>query len=112
MIKYAKVTWIVLSVTVLITTLIYFDAQANSDAETILLWGMLVLSFPISLLCALIISTFNYILFHVMGLVVTTSVVTMVSVWIVYFALGLWQWFSLIPEVIKRNRRENPGKKL
>lgn len=101
MIRNAKSIWIILSITVLLVTLYFYDAKPNSSAEEILLWGMLILSFPVSLLCALAIMTFNYILYQVMDVVITTSVISIVSIWLVYFALGYWQWFSLIPALYR-----------
>ena len=105
MIKYARISWIILALIVLLATLYFFDGQLNSSAEEILLWGMLILSFPVSLLGALAITAINYALYQVMGVVMTTSMISILAIWLAYFALGYWQWFSLVPALYKRFKK-------
>ncbi len=107
MIKYAKLGWTVLAVVVMLATLYFFDDQPNSDAEVVLIWGMLILSFPISILCALIITLVYDAIFTSFGDVIASSIPHIITIWTIYFLFGYWQWFYLLPAIYKKVRKMN-----
>ena len=93
----ARWVWIALAATVLLLTLFLFDGSPNSDADVILAYGMLFLSFPISLVVSLISGTLGYAAFSLFGYVVTVSYTNILVGWLVFFIAGYWQWFTFLP---------------
>ena len=80
--------------------------NANSDASSLLYFGMLILSVPVSIL----VSTGSAILARVAfetsgsGYIVTTTVAWTITMWLLFFIPGYWQWFVFLPRVVARWR--------
>ena len=53
LLRLGKFVWIALAILVLVVALNGFDGAPNSDIGVFLVWSLLVLAFPISLLVAL-----------------------------------------------------------
>ena len=97
-----KWVWVAGSVAVLLATLYFYDGKPNSDADLLLAYGMLTLSFPVSLLLSAIIGVVGYLAYSMYGYVVQTSYWSIVLTWLCFFVVGYWQWFKLVPWFIRR----------
>jgi hypothetical protein len=100
----AKWSWIACSVAVLLVTLYSYDGKPNSDADVLLAYGMLALSFPLSLLLSAIVGVVGYLAYSMYGYVLQTSYWSIVLTWMCFFIAGYWQWFKLLPWLIRRMR--------
>ena len=99
-----KLTWIALAIGVLLVTLFFFDGKLNSDADILLAYGMLTLSFPIGLLIALIAGGLGHLAYSAFGYVFTVSYASIVVTWLVFCIGGYWQWFVLVPFLWRKLR--------
>jgi hypothetical protein len=97
LIKAAKIGWIFLTLVVLGITLYGFDGKPNSDISIVLLWSMLLLAFPISILVALLLAGISIFIELLVGRVVPTSYWWIITCWLCFFAAGYWQWFVMAP---------------
>jgi len=104
--RYAKIAWIAVSVTVLFVTIYFFDGKENSDIGVFLAWSMLALSFPVGIACAFIFSGIAYVLYQTAEVTVTTSNLTLFLSWAVLFITGYWQWFILAPRLVARFKKK------
>ena len=104
MIRYVKLGWIAVSVTVLLVALYLFNGQPNSDIDVFLIWSMLVLSFPSSVVCAFIFTGGAYVLYQTTEMTVATTYLSILFIWAVFFSVGYWQWFVLIPDLVSKFR--------
>jgi hypothetical protein len=104
--RYVKLGWFVVVIIVLLVTMYFFDGEPNSDVDIFLIWSMLVLSFPISIVCALILSGITYVIYKVAGITVPTTYLSMLLFWLVFFVAGYWQWFVLGPRVTRMFRKK------
>jgi hypothetical protein len=102
LLRLTKVAWLIAAATVYAATLAAFDGKPNSDAEDLLGWGMLVLSFPASILYAAAFSLMAEWLLSQFGTVVSTSYTSMTVSWMAMLALGYVQWFVLMPKLIRK----------
>jgi hypothetical protein len=102
-----KAVWVVCSLAVLLTTLYAFDGSPNSDAELLLVYGMMALAFPISLLLNLLGGVVGYVAYLISGYAAETSRLSIVLTWLYFFAGGYWQWFSYVPRLIRRIHGRN-----
>ena len=98
LVKIIKVLWLIAAFAVLFVTLYAFDGKPNSDVWVFLIWMMLVLSFPASLMVSLVL-TFLVTYFSVIS---ETSHVSLALQWSAYFALGYIQWFVFLPYLIRK----------
>lgn len=96
--------WVALATCVLLLSLISFDGRPNSDADVLLAYGMLMLSFPISLVVALLAGAVGQLAYSLLGHVFTVSYSNIVVGWLVFFAAGYWQWFVVIPWLYRKIR--------
>jgi hypothetical protein len=96
-IKTIRAVWVVLSVMVLVVSLYRFDGKPNSDIEVFLAWSMLVLSFPSSLLIALLLSGTAIVAEALFSTVIPSHYWSIFISWICFFVVGYWQWFVLLP---------------
>src|SRR4051812_47018019 len=94
----ARGLWAALAVLLLVLSLWYYDGTPNSDAELLLAYGMLALSFPSGLL----VGGAFFVTFKACGLVAKTSYLSIVIIWCTLSALGYWQWFKFTPWVSRR----------
>jgi hypothetical protein len=104
----AKCLWIAGCVAVLVATLYLFDDKPNSDVEFLLVYGMLILAFPISLVLLLFGDAAGYVAYSVSGYASSTNRPGFVITWLFFFIPGYWQWFKLLPRLVGRMRRGNP----
>lgn len=116
LLRYVKVLWICVSAIVLTITIHKYDGTPNSDVDIFMIWAMLALSFPLSLACALAISSANYIITITTGSAIATSYLTIIIYWLAFFVVGYWQWYILAPKIYRLTRRkngprDNPGTK-
>lgn len=95
----AKVSWLALASGVLVFTLYLYDGTpATRDAELVLLYGMLALSFPASQVVALVLGAVGYLAEALGGgLSIPTNYLTLVVEWLVFLGVGYAQWFVLLP---------------
>lgn len=107
-----KWVWIALTIALLLITLYFFDGKPNSDADTLLAYGMLALSFPIGLLIALIVGGVSYMAHVAFGYVVPVSYWSIVIGWSLFSAGGYWQWFVLAPMLLRNLRARQRSKDL
>ncbi len=97
--------WIALSVLVLLAALFFFDGQPNSDADILLVYGMLTLSFPVSLVVAVVYGAVGELAYSTSGFFVTVSYPSIVVTWLVLFVAGYWQWFVAAPWIWRKLRK-------
>lgn len=99
MVLTAKVGWLLLAVTVLLFTLYLYDGTPEThDAELILLYGMLVLSFPSSPVVAFILGGIGQLAETWVGsFSFPLSYLTLVAEWLIFLGVGYFQWFVLLP---------------
>lgn len=96
--------WVLLSLAALGTTLYLFDGRPDSDVDTLLVYSMLLLSFPSGLLVVLGYSALSFGLYSVFSIVVENSYVSLSLSWLAFFTLGYIQWFKLLPYFLERSR--------
>jgi|GEM_PF-1800158 len=98
----ARILWVTCAVLILFATLKLYDGSPTSDAEILLIYGMLVLAFPIGFLVSLGLAgvsvLFNLIRGHYFG----TSYVTIIMGWVGFSAAGYWQWFKATPWLYRK----------
>jgi hypothetical protein len=94
-----KVGWSLLSIGVLFFTLHLYDGTpSTSDAELILVYGMMTLSFPASLIISIILSVTDYLAGAWGGnLSIPLNHLTIIIEWLVFLGLGYLQWFVFLP---------------
>jgi hypothetical protein len=95
--KAAKAVWIGLAMIVLVVALYGFDGKPNSDIGVFLLWSMLILAFPASVIVALVLTGISLLVEKLFSTVIPTSYWWIVTSWICFFAAGYVQWFVLLP---------------
>lgn len=103
--KVLKIAWVLCSVMVLIVTLIRYVPGPASDIGIFLLYGMLFLAFPASLLVAglFAVMALQEDFFGVPFLDLIGSNYTGFSVmWLAFFAAGYLQWFVLLPSLWRK----------
>lgn len=110
-----KVVWLLMANGILIFTLHLYDGTpATRDAELILLYGMLILSFPASQIVLLILGAIGYLVELCGGKIsVPINYLTLVVDWLVFLIVGYLQWFVLLPWLwrkLKTSRVSNARK--
>jgi hypothetical protein len=94
-----KVLWLLLATCIFLLTLDVYDGTASTrDAELILIYGMIVLSFPVSQLVALAIGLFGHLAAAIgVDMAISTDYLTLTIEWIIFLSSGYLQWFVLLP---------------
>lgn len=105
-----KWLWIVCCIAILLAALYFYDGKPNSDAEVLLAYGMLILSFPFGLLLSTVVGILGYWLYVFFGYVLTTNYWSLFITWLCLFMVGYWQWFRFLPWIIQKVRRVTRGK--
>src|SRR6186997_3233778 len=105
--RIVKWAWIALALLLLLFTTVLFDGTPNSDAEIVLGYGLLVLTFPSGFLLSIAEGFVGRAAFNLMGLVATTSYLSLGATWLMYTVLGYLQWFVFVPWVIRKLRAKN-----
>lgn len=115
--KILKVLWMFCCFVVLGVTLYSFEPSSDSDIGVFLVYGMLFLSFPISLIVA---ATFALlvVLQESSGIplleLISSNYVGFCVMWLAFFLAGYWQWFVLVPKLWRalrnnqKKREHNP----
>src|SRR5690242_18717745 len=93
----ARRLWLCLCVLALMATLYLYDGSERSNAELILLYAMYLLSFPVSLVLAAIVTLIAQFAYHNFGYVVHVSYVQLLATWLLLAGAGYLQWFALLP---------------
>jgi len=95
-----KVLWVFCSVAVLGVTLYNYVPNTDSDISIFLVYGMLFLAFPVSLLVAGLIALV-VLLQERLGMplldLISSNYLGFCLMWLAFFAAGGWQWFNLVP---------------
>jgi hypothetical protein len=98
--KVLKIVWVLCSVVVLVATLARYTPGPASDIGVFLLYGMLFLAFPVSLLVAGLLALLALLqersgvpLLDLIG----SNYVGFAVVWLMFFVAGYAQWFVLLP---------------
>jgi len=97
-----RVTWTTCSVLVLLVTLYAYDGTPRSDAEILLIYGMLVLAFPAGFLASLLMVGVLVLIEAIVGRATQTSYASIVLEWICLTAAGYFQWFKLVPWLYRK----------
>jgi hypothetical protein len=105
----ARWPWIGLSFCILALTMHYFDGSPESDVDALLIWGMMVMSFPAGLAVILVLGAASYLLGAALSITVSVTAEYLLWVWLVFLIVGYLQWFTLVPLLLKRRRARNPG---
>jgi hypothetical protein len=94
-----KVVWSLLALGVLFLTLsIYDGTPATRDAEVLLAYGMMALSFPFSQVCLLLLGAVGFVIEKWWGVVqVPNGYMPLFVSWLAFSLAGYWQWFVLLP---------------
>ena len=99
--RILKFGWIIATVIVIVASNYLFDGDPNSDIDVFLIWSMLALSFPSSIVCAVVFSSIAYVLYQSAAITVPTTYLSMFLLWAAFFLVGYWQWFVLGPRLEK-----------
>lgn len=91
--RIVKIIWVAGAFFVLLLTLTGYDGEPFSDIWILLTWFMLCLSFP----AGLAVSAVHYALGHIFSVTIQTSYLSLWLEWLVYFFLGYFQWFLVLP---------------
>ena len=98
--KYLNLLWILVSVLVLLVTLFYYDKETGNDSGIFLVYGMLVLSFPSSIIVAGTIALL-VLLQENLGIPILDLVENtywgFFTMWLLFFLFGYYQWFKFFP---------------
>lgn len=106
-----KVIWLLLATSIFFLTLDIYDGTASTrDAELILIYGMIVLSFPASQLIALAIGLFGHLATAMgMNMAISNNYLTLTIEWIIFLSSGYLQWFVLFPWLWRRWKKRRAG---
>lgn len=104
-----KAIWLLLATgTFLLTLSLYNGTATTSDSELILVYGMIVLSFPSSLLILLAVGLFGHLAVAAgVEFSIPTNYLVLTIEWIVFLCSGYLQWFVLIPRAWRRWKRRS-----
>lgn len=89
--------WTLGAVMALIASLIIYDGKPNSDADLVLGYAMLALSFPLGFVISVAANLLGQIAYATAGYVFTTNYVSIIVTWFIFFIAGYVQWFVLLP---------------
>ena len=101
--QLVKIGWVFLCVVVLLITLYKFDHRPDSDISDYLIWSMLVLSAPSGVLVLLLNASLAYVLYNYLSIIIPTTYLTLGVTWLLFFLIGYFQWFYLLPRVAERS---------
>lgn len=95
--RVVKWLWILIALLALLASLVAYDGTPNSDADLLLAYAMLSLSFPSGLVIAISLGLLGQIAYAITGYVFTTSYASIAVDWLIAFVAGYVQWFVLLP---------------
>ena len=93
----------------LLVSLVAYDGKPNSDADLLLGYAMLTLSFPLGLVLAAASSLLGQIAYAATGHIFTTSYASLVVTWLVFFIAGYLQWVVLLPWLWRKWKARQAG---
>jgi hypothetical protein len=97
-----RIVWGGCCACILVGTLKAYDGTPTSDAEVVLIYGMLVLSFPAGLIVNYGMAGISELRNLAMGTYLQTSNTSILLGWVSYVAAGYWQWFVLVPWMYRK----------
>jgi len=97
-----RALWIAFAVVLLVLSLYLYDGQPNSDADELLVVGMLALCAPIGAAVATAIGVLLALAGVFFNFKMGTSYWSMVVEWTVLAAAGYWQWFIVLPRLLAK----------
>ncbi len=89
--------WVGASVAALVVAMFVFDRSDNRDTDIVLLWVMMTLSFPVSVLCVVFFGALYWMLEATFAIQVGSGRGEMLTTWLVLFGAGYLQWFYAAP---------------
>ncbi|MEW6291409.1 MAG: hypothetical protein AB1545_16345 [Thermodesulfobacteriota bacterium] len=108
LIKLLKIIWVLSSVAVIALTFLRYDPNSVSDIGIFLVYGMLFLAFPLSLvvagLFALAVLLQEQLRMPILDLI-SSNYVGFSVMWLAFFAVGYLQWFVLLPWLWRKWKR-------
>lgn len=104
-----KWLWVLGSLLALLVSLVAYDGKPNSDADLLLGYAMLTLSFPLGLVLAAGLSLLAQVAHAATGYVFQTSYASIVVTWLVFFVAGYMQWFVLLPWLWRKRKAKRAG---
>jgi len=102
LLQFVKAVWVLLAILVLVVTLYGFDGKPNSDIGIFLGWSLLAISFPLSLVIAMLFSTFAIVAHEIWATTIPVTHLSLIVSWIAFVAAGYWQWFVLLPWLVRK----------
>lgn len=97
--RIAKLIWFTTASLLLLVTLTLHAGQAdNSDADIVMIWGMILLSAPLGFVVLLL---FAALLLHT-GTAEMSWYQSTLLIWLMLAASGYLQWFVVIPKIWRR----------
>lgn len=104
-IKIFKTMWVSVSILLFSMNLyFYFFDNKNPDYGTVMIWGMLVLSFPCGLINVYVFG--SLFIFFLKYFSLETEYLVQISVlWIGFVIIGYLQWFKLLPFFILKLKK-------
>jgi hypothetical protein len=110
--KILKFVWILCCVFVLFISLTQYESGASSDNGVFLVYSMLVLAFPASLLVAGLI-TLMVLLQESLGVplldLIESNRVGLCVMWLSFCIAGYLQWFVMLPWLWRKWKSRKPG---
>lgn len=107
-----KIVWVLCSVAVLALTLVRYAPGPASEIGIFLVYGMLFLAFPVSLLVAGLF-TLLALLQEQLGAplldLIGSNYVGLCVMWLVFFVAGYAQWFVLLPWLWRKWKAKRTG---
>ena len=104
-----KWLWVLGAFLALLASLLAYDGKPNSDADLLLGYAMLTLSFPLGLVLAAALSLLGQIAYAITGYVFTTSYASIAVTWLLFFIAGYLQWFVLLPWLWRKWKAKRTG---
>lgn len=107
-----KVVWSTASIALLAVTLGSYDQNLGRDADLLMLYGMLTLSFPAGFLVAGFFAFAAYLedVFRIPLINSYYGPIMISLIWLCFFVIGYLQWFKLVPYFIRKFRTRNHGR--
>jgi hypothetical protein len=105
-----RLGWIAAAIAFLAWALLRFDGSSNWDGEEVLVYAMIALGFPSSMVAVGVVAAAYAILDITAGIQIATSRAEMLFAWSVMATVGYLQWFTLVPWLVGvfRRWRESP----
>lgn len=97
--RWLKWAWVLVAFAVLAGSLLLYDGKPNSDADVLLGYAMLALSFPLGSVLAAGFGFLARFLFETAGHIFTASYASMFAAWLALFIAGYLQWFVFVPKL-------------